>query len=43
MNASKQLEGAYCKLCKKGTHDLHDHMVTVHYNKPTMFREDLEE
>lgn len=30
MNFSKQLEGSYCKLCKKTTHDLKEHMMD-HY------------
>ena len=33
MNFKTQHEGNFCKLCKKSTHDLTDHMKTVHYSR----------
>ena len=31
MNFKTQREGNFCKVCKKSTHDLPDHMKTDHY------------
>ena len=39
---SNRRENNWCELCKKAVYELSEHM-REHYNKPTMFREDLED